>query len=107
LGGSSWTVGLGRRDSTTASKDAATTDIPSPQLDLSDLITAFSNKGFSTKEMVVLSGNGEYADFSDVFWYLIIQSRLNGFFDQKFQESTISTFEKLFQLYQNNTCVSI
>ncbi|XP_017436736.2 cationic peroxidase 1 [Vigna angularis] len=56
LGGSSWTVGLGRRDSTTASKDAATTDIPSPQLDLSDLITAFSNKGFTTKEMVVLSG---------------------------------------------------
>ncbi|WVY93641.1 hypothetical protein V8G54_032729 [Vigna mungo] len=56
LGGSSWSVGLGRRDTTTASKDAATTDIPSPQLDLSDLITAFSNKGFTTKEMVVLSG---------------------------------------------------
>jgi len=57
LGGSSWTVGLGRRDSTTASKDAATTDIPSPQMDLSDLISAFSNKGFTTQEMVVLSGN--------------------------------------------------
>lgn len=56
LGGPSWTIGLGRRDSTTASKDAATTDIPSPLMDLSDLISAFSNKGFSTQEMVVLSG---------------------------------------------------
>ncbi|KAL2336794.1 hypothetical protein Fmac_011240 [Flemingia macrophylla] len=56
LGGPSWTVGLGRRDSTTASKDAATNDIPSPLMDLSDLITSFSNKGFTTQEMVVLSG---------------------------------------------------
>ncbi|KAL1370227.1 hypothetical protein HN51_000521 [Arachis hypogaea] len=56
LGGPSWNVGLGRRDSTSASKDAATKDIPSPLLDLSGLITAFSNKGFTTQEMVVLSG---------------------------------------------------
>ncbi|MED6108389.1 NAD(+) salvage pathway protein [Stylosanthes scabra] len=56
LGGPSWSVGLGRRDSTSASKDAATKDIPSPLLDLSGLITAFSNKGFTTQEMVVLSG---------------------------------------------------
>lgn len=56
LGGPSWSVGLGRRDSTTASKDTATNDIPSPLMDLSDLISAFSNKGFTTKEMVVLSG---------------------------------------------------
>ncbi|WJX37149.1 NAD(+) salvage pathway protein [Trifolium repens] len=56
LGGPSWSVGLGRRDSTTASKDTATSDIPSPLMDLSDLISAFSNKGFTSKEMVVLSG---------------------------------------------------
>ncbi|KAG5081120.1 hypothetical protein AAZX31_02G218700 [Glycine max] len=56
LGGPSWNVGLGRRDSTTASKDAATTDIPSPLMDLSALISSFSNKGFNTKEMVALSG---------------------------------------------------
>ncbi|XP_061339509.1 cationic peroxidase 1-like [Gastrolobium bilobum] len=56
LGGPSWTVGLGRRDSTTASKDAATKDIPSPLMDLSDLISAFSNKGFNAQEMVALSG---------------------------------------------------
>ncbi|RDX74699.1 Cationic peroxidase 1, partial [Mucuna pruriens] len=56
LGGPSWNVGLGRRDSTTASKDAATNDIPSPLMDLSALISAFANKGFNTKEMVALAG---------------------------------------------------
>ncbi|CAL0315662.1 unnamed protein product [Lupinus luteus] len=56
LGGPSWNVGLGRRDSMTASKDDATKDIPSPLMDLNDLISAFANKGFNTKEMVALSG---------------------------------------------------
>ncbi|KAL2317395.1 hypothetical protein Fmac_031271 [Flemingia macrophylla] len=56
LGGPSWNVGLGRRDSTTASKDAVTTDIPSPLMDLSALISTFANKGFNTKEMVALAG---------------------------------------------------
>ena len=59
LGGPSWNVGLGRRDSTTASKDAATKDIPSPLMDLSALISAFANKGFNSKEMVALSGKLE------------------------------------------------
>ncbi|KAG5042978.1 hypothetical protein JHK87_006893 [Glycine soja] len=54
--GPSWNVGLSKRDSTTASKDSATTDIPSLLMDLSALISAFSNKGFNTKEMVSLSG---------------------------------------------------
>ncbi|PIN02068.1 Peroxidase [Handroanthus impetiginosus] len=56
LGGPFWAVQLGRRDSTTASLDAANTDIPSPVMDVSDLISAFSNKGFSAKDMVALSG---------------------------------------------------
>lgn len=56
LGGPSWTVQLGRRDSTTASLSAANSDIPSPSLDLSDLITNFANKGFTAKEMVALAG---------------------------------------------------
>ncbi|KAK9998899.1 hypothetical protein SO802_018502 [Lithocarpus litseifolius] len=55
--GPSWTVQLGRRDSTTASLSAANSDIPSPAMDLKDLISSFSNKGFSTKEMVALSGS--------------------------------------------------
>ncbi|KAJ1412211.1 Secretory peroxidase [Sesbania bispinosa] len=56
LGGPSWNVALGRRDSTTASKDAATKDIPSPLMDLSALISAFAQKGFNTQEMVALAG---------------------------------------------------
>ncbi|KAB2062550.1 hypothetical protein ERO13_A10G148700v2 [Gossypium hirsutum] len=57
LGGPSWIVLLGRRDSTTASLSAANSNIPAPTLNLSGLITAFSNKGFTAKEMVALSGS--------------------------------------------------
>ncbi|KAJ1402460.1 Secretory peroxidase [Sesbania bispinosa] len=56
LGGPSWTVGLGRRDSTTASLAGANSDLPAPFLNLDGLITAFANKGFTASEMVALSG---------------------------------------------------
>ncbi|KAG5550730.1 hypothetical protein RHGRI_015622 [Rhododendron griersonianum] len=48
LGGPSWSVPLGRRDSTTASASAANSNLPSPASSLSTLITAFSNKGSHT-----------------------------------------------------------
>ncbi|URE42378.1 Peroxidase [Musa troglodytarum] len=57
LGGPPWTVQLGRRDATTASLDAANTEIPSPKSDLDDLISAYSKKGLSTTDMVALSGD--------------------------------------------------
>ncbi|CAL5389965.1 unnamed protein product [Camellia sinensis] len=57
LNGPSWTVPLGRRDSTTASLSAANSNLPGPNLNLSALITAFSNKGFTAKELVALSGS--------------------------------------------------
>ncbi|CAA3012351.1 cationic peroxidase 1-like [Olea europaea subsp. europaea] len=56
LGGPSWAVVLGRRDSTSASLSAANNNIPAPTLNLNGLISAFSNKGFTAKEMVALSG---------------------------------------------------
>ncbi|GLT45508.1 hypothetical protein SLA2020_193370 [Shorea laevis] len=56
LGGPSWNLLLGRRDSTTANFTAANMDIPSPFLNLSGLIASFANKGFTTQEMVTLSG---------------------------------------------------
>ncbi|KAE9589267.1 putative peroxidase [Lupinus albus] len=56
LGGLRWNVALGRRDSITASLSESNSDLPAPFLDLSGLITAFSNKGFTTEEMVTLSG---------------------------------------------------
>ncbi|KAH7867467.1 hypothetical protein Vadar_033877 [Vaccinium darrowii] len=57
LGGPSWPIPLGRRDSATASLSAANSNLPSPASSLNSLITAFSNKGFTTKEMVALSGS--------------------------------------------------
>ncbi|KAG8377105.1 hypothetical protein BUALT_Bualt09G0133900 [Buddleja alternifolia] len=56
LNGPSWAVALGRRDSTTASQNAANQQIPAPTLNLNGLITSFSNKGFTAREMVTLSG---------------------------------------------------
>ncbi|XP_062006546.1 cationic peroxidase 1-like [Rosa rugosa] len=57
LNGPSWTVQLGRRDSTDASLSAANTNLPAPTLNLSALITSFSNKGFNANELVALSGS--------------------------------------------------
>uniref|UniRef100_A0A2N9GVQ6 Peroxidase n=1 Tax=Fagus sylvatica TaxID=28930 RepID=A0A2N9GVQ6_FAGSY len=56
LGGTRWTVQLGRRDATKASFDAAQNNLPSPFSDLSSLISEFSKKGFTAQEMVTLSG---------------------------------------------------
>ncbi|GJN19425.1 hypothetical protein PR202_gb06703 [Eleusine coracana subsp. coracana] len=56
LGGPTWEVPLGRRDSTTASQSQANSDLPAPTLSLSNLITAFSNKGLSATDMTALSG---------------------------------------------------
>ncbi|KAH9314530.1 hypothetical protein KI387_023157, partial [Taxus chinensis] len=55
LGGPTWTVQLGRRDSKTASLSAANTNIPAPTLNLSGLISAFSAVGLSTRDMIALS----------------------------------------------------
>ncbi|XP_028808628.1 cationic peroxidase 1-like [Neltuma alba] len=82
LGGPSWDVLLGRRDSTTASLSDANSDLPAPTSDLSGLITAFSNKGFTTKEMVALSGS-----------HTIGQARCTTFRTRIYNESNInSTF---------------
>lgn len=56
LGGPSWNVKLGRRDSTTASSSGANSNIPGPSSSLQNLISSFSNQGLSANEMVALSG---------------------------------------------------
>ncbi|KAL5166746.1 Cationic peroxidase 1 [Glycine soja] len=56
LGGPSWTVQLGRRDSTTASLSSANSDLPRFDLSLQQLSDNFQNKGLTTAEMVALSG---------------------------------------------------
>jgi peroxidase len=58
VNGPTWTVKLGRRDSTIANKDLAAADLPlsvsSENLD--KLIEKFARKGLNVKEMVALSG---------------------------------------------------
>ncbi|KAL6896607.1 hypothetical protein ACP4OV_007179 [Aristida adscensionis] len=56
LGGSSYDVLLGRRDSTTASVDDANNDIPTPFMDLPALQASFESRGLSLHDLVVLSG---------------------------------------------------
>lgn len=57
VGGPSWTVKLGRRDSITAgSQSLAERDLPRGSDDLSALQSLFSRKGFSSRELVALSG---------------------------------------------------
>ncbi|XWS63703.1 hypothetical protein CRYUN_Cryun06bG0124400 [Craigia yunnanensis] len=81
LGGRSWIVLLGRRDSTTASFNAANSTIPAPTLSRSGLISAFSNKGFTAKEMVALSGS-----------HTIGQARCTTFRTRIYNETTIDSF---------------
>ncbi|KAJ0087776.1 hypothetical protein Patl1_31501 [Pistacia atlantica] len=56
LGGPSWKVQLGRRDSTTASRNLANVNLPSPIMDLPALIKNFKNQGLNERDLVALSG---------------------------------------------------
>uniref|UniRef100_A0ACD5Z015 Uncharacterized protein n=1 Tax=Avena sativa TaxID=4498 RepID=A0ACD5Z015_AVESA len=56
LGGPSWAVPLGRRDSTTASLAEANSDLPAPSLNLDLLIKAFGKKQLSPRDLTALSG---------------------------------------------------
>lgn len=55
-GGEGWPVALGRRDSTTSAFAAAAASLPTPDMDLPALIQNFAKVGFSTQEMITLSG---------------------------------------------------
>ncbi|KAL3502195.1 hypothetical protein ACH5RR_036644 [Cinchona calisaya] len=57
VGGPTWQVKLGRRDSTTASRSLANSNLPSPFSNLNDLISSFASKGLSARDMVALSGS--------------------------------------------------
>ncbi|QCE01399.1 peroxidase [Vigna unguiculata] len=56
LGGPTWNVKLGRRDSRTASQSAANNGIPRPTSNLNQLISRFNSLGLSSKDLVALSG---------------------------------------------------
>ncbi|KAF8378882.1 hypothetical protein HHK36_030231 [Tetracentron sinense] len=57
VGGPTWTVKLGRRDSTSASLSQAETDLPRFSGGLEKIISLFDNKGLSARDMVALSGS--------------------------------------------------
>ncbi|KAG8503471.1 hypothetical protein CXB51_001443 [Gossypium anomalum] len=57
VGGPSWTVKLGRKDSTTASASLASRDLPRFAGGLQRLIDLFESKGLSERDMVALSGS--------------------------------------------------
>jgi peroxidase len=56
LGGPSWEVKMGRRDSTTASFSGAGNNIPPPTSGLANLTSLFAAQGLSQKDMIALSG---------------------------------------------------
>jgi len=60
LGGPSWDVKVGRRDSTTASFRGANNNIPPPTSGLANLTSLFAAQGLSQKDMVALSGTYVY-----------------------------------------------
>lgn len=56
LGGPTWNVPLGRKDSRTASQSAANSNLPGPGSSLATLISMFGNKNLSPQDMTALSG---------------------------------------------------
>ncbi|KAF8746383.1 hypothetical protein HU200_013400 [Digitaria exilis] len=56
LGGPTWSVPLGRKDSRTASQSLANTNLPGPGSSLATLISKFGNQGLSARDMTALSG---------------------------------------------------
>ncbi|OAY56555.1 lignin-forming anionic peroxidase [Manihot esculenta] len=57
VGGPSWTVKLGRRDSTSASRAEANRNLPGFSDSLESLISSFEGKGLSERDLVALSGS--------------------------------------------------
>ncbi|KAF3433302.1 hypothetical protein FNV43_RR24404 [Rhamnella rubrinervis] len=80
LGGPSWDVKLGRRDSRTASQSAANNGIPPPTSNLNTLISRFSSLGLSTRDLVALSGS-----------HTIGQARCTSFRARIYNESNIDS----------------
>ncbi|MCD7459852.1 hypothetical protein HAX54_042123 [Datura stramonium] len=56
VGGPSWQVLLGRRDSLTANRSGVNSDIPSPFESLAVMTPQFTNKGMDLTDLVALSG---------------------------------------------------
>ncbi|XP_052138619.1 peroxidase 4-like [Oryza glaberrima] len=80
LGGPSWDVKVGRRDSRTASLSGANNNIPPPTSGLANLTSLFAAQGLSQKDMVALSGS-----------HTIGQARCTNFRAHIYNESNIDS----------------
>ncbi|KAI3953795.1 hypothetical protein MKW98_017619 [Papaver atlanticum] len=92
LGGQTWKVELGRRDSTTASRTDANNALPAPFMDLPALKTNFQNVGLDETDLVALSGG-----------HAIGYSQCNNFKNRIYNESNI---DPLFARNRKLTCPS-
>ncbi|KAL2608466.1 hypothetical protein R1flu_027039 [Riccia fluitans] len=52
-----WAVQTGRRDGVVSSASEANADLPPPFSNFNSLVSNFQNKGFTSREMIVLSGS--------------------------------------------------
>ncbi|KAL6350282.1 hypothetical protein AAG906_004230 [Vitis piasezkii] len=64
VGGPTWTVKLGRRDSATSGLSQASNNLPNFRDSLDRLISLFGSKGLSTRYMVALSGRWNKFEFT-------------------------------------------
>ncbi|GJV58800.1 basic peroxidase-like protein [Tanacetum coccineum] len=78
VGGPSWEVRLGRRDSQGSNASQAVTDLPRGSDNLTQLIASFERKGLSVRDMVALSGS-----------HTIGQARCVRFRDRIYNEANI------------------
>ncbi|MCL7033747.1 hypothetical protein MKW94_018543 [Papaver nudicaule] len=92
LGGQTWKVELGRRDSTTASRIDANNALPAPFMDLPALRTNFQNVGLDETGLVALSGG-----------HAIGYSQCNNFKNRIYNESNI---DPVFARNRKLTCPS-
>ncbi|GMH30121.1 hypothetical protein Nepgr_031964 [Nepenthes gracilis] len=89
LGGPSWTVLLGRRDSTTANKTAANFYLPLANMSLSALGTNFENVGLNSTDLVTLSGMPSLSSIS--CGHTIGQARCVNFRSRIYNDTNINS----------------
>ncbi|RWV82666.1 hypothetical protein GW17_00055813 [Ensete ventricosum] len=90
LGGPYWAVYLGRRDARTASRHAATLNLPPPGASFSNLVSSFAAKGLSARDMMALSGA-----------HTIGQARCSSFRPHIYSDSNV---DPSFATFHRQTC---
>ncbi|PKU85995.1 Peroxidase 40 [Dendrobium catenatum] len=106
LGGPSWQVEMGRKDSFSANKTEAENTLPGPNSNVATLTQKFQNVGISQRDMVILSGahtigKARCATFSSRFSFSGPGSSVLG--DQEF----IVSLQQLCSSGSNNTQVDL